>query len=643
MKTQARHGIWELQVRGFDYPVVADRLIALIGQGIDDIEQPLLKRRIAESALADDVYVRCGECGCPLIFVAASAAQAAHFRHQTTFIDDSVRACTFYTGQHVFFSSGSIMHGEGRWHMAAKHWLVSLLQASPDVMTDTIRVEKYLFSKDAERNIRRRPDIYFETGNGKFAVELARWWMDPRTVVGREQFYRKKGVNLLWLFSPACREHNQITYKLIMYGEEPGSEGKGSVLRHCNAFVLSDSARSRSDETARLWFDVDFPVFRYCPELRAVTSEIRTSAVNLAELRLAPRERLPFAVPTQENFLRQQALRRADEEERVRRARHELYLRLRSLRRQLAEPVSSAYGDCSAQLRVLQRTSLPEEYRFTRLLARRKQARLRLLEAQLEALQHDRERQQKAENLMSMDSQFRQIRQEVSEAPPGVIKRALMRLQLLRGHLLRLAAELDSAQGRTLAGEVSALIRQLEEAAERDALYLDYEPPVPGVAEFIRQMEREGVRSVQAGSSGEHRRYDELVKKCGVSDAEQQRSRLEEAYQQACDRYEEKYLRHYYPGLSQGWQPGGQYKQELLTLSGELAAEPPTEQQRVIRGMLKVMLRHFRTSVEEARIREQNLTPQDRCALHACARFLEANFQTEDGAAQTAVSLNIDN
>ncbi|WP_434999720.1 hypothetical protein ACRZ5S_17980 [Vibrio scophthalmi] len=329
MDTQDKHQLWELDVEGFGVPILASELIAYMSRGLDsdEISQALLKSYIAKSALKGRAYARCGVCGCPLQYVAANATRSAFFRHDVNKAvnQEQTKMCSFYSGSASFFGPGEIYAGEGRWHFYHKHWLAAHLEHAG---YQDIAVERFLFSKDPDQNARRRPDVYFCDKHGQpFAVELTRWWMSPETIAAREAFFRELGINLIWLFSPDCEANNNTTLNVIMYGSAVvrESEQHDYVLSkvECNAFILSPEAMEMTNQSGTLTFEVLYPLAEMIDG--DITVSKNSDLRDITQLKLAPTERLPYAIPTSLSF--QLALAEKTRNERIATARNLIRLR----------------------------------------------------------------------------------------------------------------------------------------------------------------------------------------------------------------------------------------------------------------------------------------------------------------------------
>ena len=308
MNTIEKHNLWELDVAGFEMPVLASFLIEYMSSETHDeeIAQSILKSYIATQSVEGRVYAKCGTCHCPVNFIARNATTEAHFRHISSKAPDidRMKMCSFYTGTESFFGPGDIHKAEGQWHFKTKHFLAEHIRNIGDFKN--VNVEKFIFSKDPAVDSRRRPDIAFEDLNGNvFVIELIRWWMNPEVVYQRERFFREEGINLIWLFAPNCEELNATTMNMILYGSASSREDIcPDILSRveCNVFILSDEALDDMNNHKRITFDVLYP-FAYFDEITSdIVVEKRQELVDINSLNLEPKNRLPFSIQTSTSF-----------------------------------------------------------------------------------------------------------------------------------------------------------------------------------------------------------------------------------------------------------------------------------------------------------------------------------------------------
>ncbi|GEM_PF-4871094 len=303
MDTIEKHSLWELEVESFDRVVLASDLIKFMsGETADsDVSQSILKSFIAKRLVEGGIYAKCSNCDCPVHFIARNATTEAYFRHIPSRAPsiEKMKLCSFYSNTESFFGKGQIYQGEGKWHFDTKHFLANHIET---IGYHDVDIEKFIFSKDPETDKRRKPDIAFKDSKGnRFVIELTRWWMSPEVVYEREKFFRTEGYNLIWLFSPNCEESNPVTLNMILYGSAASrQEASVDVLSkvECNAFVLSDEALSTMKSQSNLTFEVVFPVPTYKLDLKQINVEKSSTLIQLDDLDLDARQRLPFAINT---------------------------------------------------------------------------------------------------------------------------------------------------------------------------------------------------------------------------------------------------------------------------------------------------------------------------------------------------------
>ncbi|MGS0824386.1 hypothetical protein ACVBIO_01110 [Shewanella sp. 0m-8] len=317
MDTTARHKMWEVYLTGHPYPLIASQVLTKISDGISLHDIARLKRLTAESENDGEVFIRCSECNCPLFTRASSTDdKSPHFVHNRHLAPslESMLACSFYKGiNSTLFSQ--IYRGEGLWHFETKSELIRILNSSSKVIPESVDSGKYIFKSDHELNVRRKPDVQFTDISGnQWVIELARWWLSPKTVVEREHFFRDKGINLLWLFSPACRQKNQGTYELIMYGSNfEETSYQGQTRPQNNAFTISNRALDACRTHSTLMFDTHYPEYQFNENTKKIESVNHHELVEFTELILSPYEHLPYAYETSKSLAEAKAkLRQAN-------------------------------------------------------------------------------------------------------------------------------------------------------------------------------------------------------------------------------------------------------------------------------------------------------------------------------------------
>jgi len=315
MNTSIRHDMWEINLKGYQYPLVASQVILKFSDGVADHDISRIKRLTAESEIDGTALFTCSECDCP-VFIRKSNANSddepkmhfVHNRNQAPDID-KMMDCTFYKGvSGTLFSE--IYNGEGPWHFETKSKLIQILVDSDKVKPKTVFAEKYIFKRDHDINVRRKPDIQFtDLNNNEWVIELTRWWMSPKIALERERFYKDLGKNLLWLFSPKCSVQNRSTYDLIMFGSNFDDKSIESQTRpQSNAFTISESAIGACLEHKTLMFDVMYPEYHFNSTRKAIEIDYQYDRAEFTDLILSPSVHLPYAIETQASLKKAKAL-----------------------------------------------------------------------------------------------------------------------------------------------------------------------------------------------------------------------------------------------------------------------------------------------------------------------------------------------
>ncbi|RSD30400.1 hypothetical protein [Vibrio pectenicida] len=569
--TVEKHSLWELEVEHFERPVLASELIDLMGSDTSDadISQSILKSFIAKSFSENGVYAKCSICKCPVHFIAKNATAEAHFRHIPTRAPsiEKMKVCSFYSDSESFFGKGQIYKGEGQWHFKTKHFLASHLDA---IGCKDVRVEKFIFSKDPEIDKRRRPDISFMDVNGnRFVIELTRWWMNPEVVYEREKFFRTEGYNLLWLFSPNCEETNLVTLNLILYGS-PASRQTASINAllkvECNAFVLSDEAIERMETHRNVTFEVLYPVPTYDPTLKTMDIVKHSQWVQLEDLNLAPRKRLPFAVNTSVAFKRALDEKRIDDRQAL--ARDILILRkfaraesifesetgYKEALKQIGSVIIAQDNECVAERLddYKKRAKKNIEAAYTNFVTRqaRKDAaeKIRFVRQTIREHLLGIERIQFEDGVQAHYNRIKNVAREVEQYGDSkigsFINRALSRvecrLEALKSHRTGLAQAKHDAKQKSLNNHIN----------EREA--------------FIAELKK-GFSDIPEDVSVIELKKNRIVRKAVEFGFRDRAAELEHAFDLAIDNAFTTYKQTYYPNLSHGWSssPSRKYKMEL--------------------------------------------------------------------------------
>ncbi|MCG7585173.1 hypothetical protein [Photobacterium sp. OFAV2-7] len=326
---------WEILFSDHSRPVLASRLIAEIEKG-SDLTNGITRHQIAE----DNQSYRCAHCRVP-VFLAGSTTdggQRLHLRHSTKSPEHKKQAegcafCNPNSEQRRLYNQ--VFQGEGEWHLRNKEKVADILSRDPRIDPDSVATERYIFSTEHDINIRRQPDIYCCDRDGNHWVfELTRWWLHPETAVARQQAYRRLGYNLVWLFSPECREKNRSTFHLLLYGsnyrDDTPAESLAGEEAQFNAFELSEAALTKSDSEGVLHLDVVYPHFVVDESLGSIDITYQQKVMSMHSLSLAPQQRLPYGVKTAVQLqqakehleaARQALARQEEDQQRLRQAR----------------------------------------------------------------------------------------------------------------------------------------------------------------------------------------------------------------------------------------------------------------------------------------------------------------------------------
>ncbi|NOI77511.1 hypothetical protein F0224_17655 [Vibrio coralliilyticus] len=301
INSENKNGLWELEIKGIEDPILASEYLGLYGSIPDEARTASIKKKIVVHSAEGEDFIQCGYCGLPVRYRARSATSRAAFYHKHIPELDEVD-CPFhsdYKGDFVFTEAE--MH-ETQWHFRTKHFIAGTLRESDKIKRDSVQVEKFVFAEKGTSNKWRKPDIYFEDANdNRFAIELVQGWLDPEIIHAREQFFLGEKINLIWLFSEG---RSDSIFYYIMYGSALEAHPKSfaefeSKVKNiqCNAFVFSQEALDKSQESGEFYFEAHFPEFDFKSAELFLEMSYRCQLVTLSDLLLSP-ERLPYAINT---------------------------------------------------------------------------------------------------------------------------------------------------------------------------------------------------------------------------------------------------------------------------------------------------------------------------------------------------------
>ncbi|NRB69718.1 MAG: hypothetical protein HRU48_20520 [Vibrio sp.] len=301
INSENRNGLWELEIKGIEDPILASEYLELYGSIPDEARTVLIKKKIVVHNAEGEDFIQCGYCGLPVRYRARSATSRAAFYHKHIPELDEVD-CPFHSDYNGDFNFTEAEIHETQWHFRTKHFIAGTLRESDKIKRDSVQVEKFVFAEKETSNKWRKPDIYFEDANdNRFAIELVQGWLDPEIIHARERFFLGEKINLIWLFSEG---RSDSIFYYIMYGavlEDPPksfAEFENKVTdNQCNAFVFSQEALDKSQESGEFYFEAHFPEFDCKSKELFIEMSYGHQMVTLSDLLLSP-ERLPYAINT---------------------------------------------------------------------------------------------------------------------------------------------------------------------------------------------------------------------------------------------------------------------------------------------------------------------------------------------------------
>ncbi|MCU8134746.1 hypothetical protein M2H33_06160 [Vibrio vulnificus] len=287
-----KNGLWELAIKGIEGPILASDYLGLYGSTPDEARTASIKKKIVVHSAEGEDFIQCGYCGLSVRYRARSATSRAAFYHKHIPELDEVD-CPFHSDYHGDFAFTEAEMHETQWHFRTKHFIAGILRESDQIKRDSIQVEKFVFAEKGTSKKWRKPDIYFEDTNGnRFAIELIQGWLDPEIIHAREQFFIGEEINLIWLFSEG---RSDSIFYYIMYGTaleahpESFSEFESKVKDiQCNAFVFSQEALDKSQESGEFYFEAHFPEFDFKSTELFLEMSYGCQMVVLSDLILSP-------------------------------------------------------------------------------------------------------------------------------------------------------------------------------------------------------------------------------------------------------------------------------------------------------------------------------------------------------------------
>lgn len=302
-----RYEFWELYVKGFKGPILASDYLAKFDEVPHRLATAKIKRNINEHVSRGEDYIKCAYCGCVVRYRDNGDSKRDAFYHKHD-PGSSYEQCPFHSGYTGDFPISDETYDESQWHFRTKHVVARILIGSPTVYSESVLVERFVFGDAVGDFERRRPDVQFTDIDGnKFAVELIRGWMNSQLIYDREQFFRAKGINLLWLFSD---NYSPAILNYVMFGSNLEGDTNNSLTdfkyfepllngAQFNAFIFGADAVNDSVQSGELNLTVHHPVFSLDPLSAVVKVDYGQKQIDLPKLSLDPGSRLPYAINTQ--------------------------------------------------------------------------------------------------------------------------------------------------------------------------------------------------------------------------------------------------------------------------------------------------------------------------------------------------------
>ena len=207
----------------------------------------------------------CGQCSQPVRVTGFRNGSWRWFMHTTR-----ADTCPWYSGEYVApdILAAQVHHGrqEGTWHTRLKLAIADAVERDPrnsGLKIDCVRMGKILLGE------RRKPDVAFVRDGQEWTIELQVSWLPGTEAAGRDRYYEREGVRLLWLFPG--RENGQFTQE---------DEAAKNVR---NVFTFGDTEITKSQECGELVLRCHYVT----PVLRGgtIVDEPATAQITLADLK----------------------------------------------------------------------------------------------------------------------------------------------------------------------------------------------------------------------------------------------------------------------------------------------------------------------------------------------------------------------
>jgi hypothetical protein len=258
----------------------------------------LIRRKMTEEHLDGEKVHVCGKCGCP-VYVAFDSNRQGYLKHYTDDVDD----CPWYTGEPSSPDSVDAARFQGRQesalHKRLKSHIANLL--SSDSQCKVLGVDQ-IFKGELTEGY-RRPDVFAEFGEYRIAFEVQLATTQMPTLVGKEEFYRKNGIYICWVFWDFESISDRVSAKDTFYYNKE------------NAFSLDREAIEEGIRSGRLKLRAHWrqPTFGSDGELSGVW---RTKLIGLTELSWDQKTLKPFIVDVPAEKQRLEKLLEEEQEKR---------------------------------------------------------------------------------------------------------------------------------------------------------------------------------------------------------------------------------------------------------------------------------------------------------------------------------------
>ncbi len=205
---------------------------------------------IREQYSRRELDLRCYECEQPLN-VSKSIYDRVYFKHTQHASDCILKDCNFSMGDMEMIRK-AVYSRESDRHKYLKGTIANLLENTPGVDVNSVTADtKFLFSEQSKR----RPDVYCRYLDKELVFEIQLSPLPQRYILDRYDFYRNKGIFLIWILDKFSVHGQSATEKDIKYLNTYRifSNSTKSTQRRANlkCFVnIRNPASSRTDQSS---------------------------------------------------------------------------------------------------------------------------------------------------------------------------------------------------------------------------------------------------------------------------------------------------------------------------------------------------------------------------------------------------------